>query len=163
MCQAGRVLEHLPRLKSEKAALILTGFQATPNGRNLKKLASGKNDRFDLTVSEPKSNNETTALPSGEIKGKIFDMSPYYSGHADKEGLLDFLFSIPGLERKDKSKTEVTVFLNHGLNSGRRALREAIQERTKEDRPTDWRIVNRVEIPHRNSPFFDLDKGEWVR
>lgn len=162
MCQAGRVLEHLPRLKSERTALILTGFQATPNGRCLKKLASGENGRFNLIVSDLKGNNETTILPSTEIKGKVFEMSPYYSGHADKEGLLGFLFSIPGLERIDKPKSRVTVFLNHGLNSGRRALRKAIEERANEDRPADWRTVDRVEIPHKNSPFFDLDKDEWV-
>jgi len=162
MCQAGRVLEHLSRLNSEKTALILTGFQATPNGRNLKKLASGEKGHFHLTVSKTSGNHETTVLSSDEIKGKVFDLSPHYSGHADKEGLLDFLFSIPGMERRGKPKSTVTVFLNHGLNSGRRALRDAILQRSKEDIPTDWRTVNRVEIPHKNSPFFDLDKDEWV-
>ena len=89
-------------------------------------------------------------------------MSPYYSGHADKETILDFLFMLEKKEReKHAYKKDVVVFLNHGDNNARRALCQAILARTGEKRMDDSRKIHRVETPHKNSPFFDLNKGEW--
>ena len=170
MCHAGRVLEHLPRLKREATALVLTGYQAMPNGKNLRTLVSSKT-HFLLDLGSEKngngknggnSNGDQKSIDSCDIKGRVFDMSPYYSGHADKETILDFLFMLEKKVReKHTYKKDTVVFLNHGDNEARRALRLAILARTGEKRMDDSRKIHRVEIPHKNSPFFDLDKGEW--
>ena len=178
MCHAGRVLEHLPRLKREATALVLTGYQAMPNGQNLRALVSGKDGEavdtphflLDLGLEKKhgngknggNSNGDQKPIRSGDIKGRVFNMSPYYSGHADKETILDFLFMLEKKVRdKHTYKKDAVVFLNHGDNEARRALRMAILARTGEKRMDDSRKIHRVETPHKNSPFFDLDKGEW--
>ena len=178
MCHFGRVLEHLPRLKREATALVLTGYQAMPNGQNLRALVSAKDDKIgtpphfllDLGSGTKHGNGENGGNSNGnqkpidsrEIKGQVFNMSPYYSGHADKETILDFLFMLEKKVReKHTYKKDTVVFLNHGDNEARRALRMAILARTGEKRMDDSRKIHRVETPHKNSPFFDLDKGEW--
>ena len=178
MCHAGRVLAHLPRLKRAATALVLTGYQAMPNGQNLRALVPVKDDKtgnlphflLDLGSGTKHGNGENGGNSNGnqkpidsrEIKGQVFNMSPYYSGHADKETILDFLFMLEKKVRdKHTYKKDVVVFLNHGDNEARRALRLAILARTGEKRMDDSRKIHRVEIPHKNSPFFDLDKGEW--
>ena len=151
MCQYGKVLSHLKRLCDENVALVLTGHQATSNGRNLKSLTDSKNPgKFKLAL-EGKD-----FLHSDEIKGEIFDMSPYYSGHADVAGLLDFLFCAD--IESPPPKSNATVFLNHGMNGARRKLRLAILSRSEENRKTDCRSIEHVKILHKNDPFFDLDE-----
>ena len=178
MCHAGRVLEHLPRLKREATALVLTGYQATQNGQSLRALVSGKDSEtgdtppflLDLDSGKKHGNGKDGGNPNGDqkpihsrdIRGQVFNMSSYYSGHADKETILDFLFMLEKKVRdKHTYKKDVVVFLNHGDNKARHALRLAILARTGEKRMDDSRKIHRVETPHKNSPFFDLDKGEW--
>ncbi|PWU19894.1 MAG: hypothetical protein C5B50_05540 [Verrucomicrobia bacterium] len=151
MCNGGRVTEHLKNLlPSERTIVVLTGYQGagTP-GAELKRRAVNA-----AAVIDP----AFWALSNGQVQARIVDFSDYFSGHADRNGLLDFLM------RKNSShpyRPLKRVFLVHGENDSRAALRRAIVARGGERRGTD-RSVARVELPEAVSGWFDLLENEWV-
>lgn len=93
------------------------------------------------------------SLASGQAE--VFDMSPYYSAHADQQMLLDFLF------RTDcyGSGKPATVFLNHGNPASKYALREAVRQRADSAASQDRKIMD-VRIA--DARWFDLDTGEPI-
>ena len=151
MCNGGRVTEHLKKLlPSPKTVVALTGFQAagTP-GSHLMQRAVEPSAKIDAAF---------WGLSNAEIGAKIVNLAPYYSGHADRNGLLDFLM------RKNSQhpyQAVKRVFLVHGDNEARPALKRAIMARASENRPSD-RSVASVELPEPMSGWFDLLKNDWV-
>ena len=85
-------------------------------------------------------------------------MGAYYSGHADRDNLLRFLFEPAGQERKGDLQ-KVNIFLNHGDNDARREFKKAIEERPPQE--ADMRALGEVIIPSANGEFYDLNKGAW--
>lgn len=104
-------------------------------------------------------------VPDAAILANIEDLSPYYSGHADQAGLLDFVFSLPAASTDAGNSagelSQTTVFVNHGGDSVREALSTAIPERSSQRRVDD-RKVSSVELPQRGLQWFDLEGAAWL-
>ena len=171
MCHTGRVLSYLPLLEEPDAAFVITGYQSTFNGRQLRgaaaKQAKGKwHGKISLRLKGPESDPEKI-----RVRASVFDLGPYYSGHADIDGLMEYVL---GFDEGDPDfwkpldpqiPSGATVFLNHGDDGPREKLREKILA----DHPGNrWdqreiyrREISKVEIPHADDPFFDLERGEW--
>jgi hypothetical protein len=110
-------------------------------------------------VSDPAAeiDGSTWGLSGDRVKARMADLSAFYSGHADKNGLLDFML------RKNSQHPyyEVKrVFLVHGENAARASLKLAILARAGDKRPGD-RSVRAVELPEPCSGWFDLLKNDW--
>jgi len=126
MCDEGSVIELLQsHLKDENTTIILTGYQANgTNGYLLKNLIYGKYDENNL---KDKISLKNIDIKLSDIKCKIEDLSAYYSGHADQEQLINYIFE----PNKESSKT--TVILNHGSEDARTKLSEAINKKEIEN------------------------------
>ena len=171
MCHEGKILHHMENLRSERVALVLTGYQSTTNGQVLQKLAEESSDIAEDEVLETSVNvekinsegkkylaKERCELPIKDIKGDVFNLGAYYSGHADRDNLLRFLFEPAGKERKGDLQ-KVSIFLNHGDNAARQEFKRAIEERAPQE--TDMRTLGEVIIPPAGGEFYDLNKGAW--
>lgn len=156
MCQEGKIRERLIELNDPKTALVLTGYQSTPNGMLLQKLA---NNQKDDILEESLDTNEGEFLIK-DIQGDVFNMGAYYSGHADSKNLLRFLFERSGDKGHAETPQPIVVFLNHGDDDARIQLKDLILKR--ESKENDMRKVNKVIIPSIGDKFYDLDKGDWV-
>lgn len=123
MCDHGPAAEYLEFLADDvRNAVVFTGYQATGSmGGKFKGRATSE---------------------AGWKGCRSEDLSPFYSGHADQAGLLEFLFSLGGV-RQDENGTRVLI--NHGDPVAKRALREAIIERSARKNTGD-RKINGVEL-----------------
>lgn len=150
MCHGGRVVKHLKEhLTNVEATVLLTGYQSpgTPGG-NLIEMARDASIRKDFPEWD---------IRAEDVRATIVDLSPYFSGHADQKGLLNFLLN--KTSQRHKYEKVRRVFLNHGEDGARIKLKEAILERQgKEGR----REVEAVELPYPNSGWFDLVENRWV-
>jgi len=120
MCSAGPVVNHLKRcLPEKKNTIVLTGYQG--RGSLGSKLVSLMNNE----ILEEKPMHESIDFNPSEVRADICMMSDY-SGHADREGILDYLFNT----KKEFSVPE--IHLNHGDDCAREQLRNAIIQRYEE-------------------------------
>ncbi len=79
-----------------------------------------------------------------------------YSGHADQEGILDWIFH----EHRDRRMmVGKTIFLNHGNNTEREALAAAIRSRAAE---LGRAPAPEVLMPQQSDGWYDLDEGRWL-
>ena len=174
MCHAGPVLSYLPLLRDKNTAFIVTGFQNTLNGKELQRIArkqgkgkwNRKTDKARLRLGEGESGPENIRVRAG-----VFDLAPYYSGHADIDGLLEYVLKITELDILEDQHygadfnldtPPAVVFLNHGDDPSRENLRKKIKAGHIDYHLFNRRVIAEVEIPKPDSPFFDLDRGEWA-
>lgn len=152
MCSAGPVLKHLSRrLRDERNTIILTGYQG--QGTVGSKLIS---IRDGLQLEDKPLHSEIEIRP-GEVKARIMKVDDY-SGHADSNGLLDYLFN------KEKGYTSPEIHLNHGDDQARRQLKDSIKKHSDELEvkfPGKF-IQPTVCIPERNSTY-TLTNGKVER
>jgi metallo-beta-lactamase family protein len=156
MCNGGRVVRHLREyLRHESTTVIFTGHQSsgTPGAALLKLVETPPEEREDIKFKL--GEEEWTG---DEVKAQIFNLGPFFSGHADQEGLIDFILR---KDRADRSYHPVTVFLTHGDNGARQALKEKLEERAKLA-PEQHRPLQGVHLPKLGDGWFDLDRREWV-
>jgi metallo-beta-lactamase family protein len=151
MCQGGRILEYLrDGLPKPGVLVVLMGFQApdTP-GAQLKKRMENPAAPMDLARWK---------LPN-EIKATIMDLGRFYSGHADQAGLVKFALW------KDSPKYAYAplrrIFLNHGEQSSREALKQALTDFAR-TQPESSRSLESVELPNRDAGWFDLKTNAWT-
>ncbi len=152
MCSAGAVVKHLKNmLPREACSVILTGYQSPGTvGSQLIGLAQNS-DQIDkdeeLRFSD--SGNKGKSLLTSGVKAAIFDMGRFYSGHADRRELLEYVF-----DRWNDRKRDFVVFLNHGDYKARRALKEAIECKHSE---MGKGLLKEVKIPKSSKEWFDLN------
>lgn len=174
MCHAGPVLSYLPLLRDKNAAFVITGFQNTRNGRELQKIAkrqkSGKWSRERKVVRLSVSDNEGE-LEEFRVNARVFDLAPYYSGHADINTLVNYIleFTEMSFSSREYQDAEIglflkppaaTVFLNHGNNQSREKMREKILTAASDEGLSFIRRkISKVVIPSATDPFFNLDRG----
>lgn len=117
MCSAGPVVNHLKRiLPNSEHTVLLTGYQSKGTvGNKLAALMRGE------TVEDEPLFPDCAILPSSVLAD--IQSIGFYSGHADKEGLLNYLFNI------EKAFCPPEIHLNHGDDVARKSLIEAINER----------------------------------
>lgn len=157
MCDVGPIVPHLAReIPKSGSSIVLTGYaDPTTLGGKLR----------EISRSEPGTSHDSLSvgditIESAEVRAKIEDLGAFYSGHADSVGLLDFIFQRE--IHPDAPKPKCRVFLNHGDDRKRRALADLISARGAEALVGDA-IIDGVEIPGRNSTWFDLDRCEWMQ
>lgn len=121
MCDVGPIVPHLVReLPQQKATVVLTGYADPASlGGKLKAISRSQELRHttQLQIGE-------VSMPARNVRARIEDLSGFYSGHADRGGLLDFIFRRSGARFE---RDACTVFINHGDDRKRNALAEAIR------------------------------------
>lgn len=106
MCEAGRIKHHLKHnLWNPKSSIVFVGYQA------------------EGTLGRSILNGDKYVSIFGErirVQAEIYDLEGF-SGHADKEGLLEWL---SGFQKKPKE-----IFLVHGEKESKEELAAAIKDR----------------------------------
>lgn len=163
MCEGGPVVGHLQKLATQKreCVLVQTGFMAASSlGARLAEIA--RDQRQGATKPGKTINiGQKIDIPAEEIRLRTVDISSYYSGHADQDGLVDFVFAADGRLNGDAAPPATRVFINHGNPAARQALKQAIEARCLELRTGD-RVVGAVELPETGSQAFDFLQSEWI-
>ena len=107
MCDAGRIRHHLKHnLWNPKSSIVFVGYQA--NGTLGRRIVDGEKE---LSVLGEKI----------LVQAKIYNLEGF-SGHADYEGLLDW---VSGLQKAPQH-----IFLVHGETEAKEALEQKIREAT---------------------------------
>ena len=163
MCNAGMVLDYLAALlKRATTTVLLTGYSSpsTPGGQLLAhaKLPPEEQQRSSDHLQLTKSSR----MPLTSVEATIEKIAGY-SGHADQEGLLDWLFSV---HNEKPHLAGHTIFVTHGDEDQRRGLQAAINAKSIEWKLTDpdhQPVV--VHLPRKidRDRWFDLDAGTWAR
>lgn len=163
MCEGGPVLAHLEKVVTQEreSVLVQTGFMARHSlgGRLVqlirdRELGGTKTHAF-LSVGS------LSQIPAENVHMRTVDISSYYSGHADQEGLLDFVCATDGRKAGSEEPRPAKVFINHGNPAARQALKTAIEDRLNNCLEGD-RAVDAIELPESAAQTYDLEKGEWV-
>jgi len=161
MCEGGPVVKHLEKVVSRKqqASILVTGYMAKGSlGASL--LAIGKARLEGLPVSNEKISIGYQLMSPADIQAKIIPIQGYYSGHADRDGLMDFVFRVIG-DKETEKPSSATVFLNHGQHAARRGLKEAIESRRLNPESGD-REISGVELPDDTGRWYDLNEKRWL-
>ena len=156
MGDVGPIVPHLVReLPRCEATIVLTGY-AGPETIGGKLRASSQSG--SVANGEPlQFGDETIAVAN--IRAKTADLGSFYSGHADSDGLLDFVFRRTG--NITPLRASCRVFINHGDDNKRQALIDLIKNRSENLVDGDC-LIDGIEMPMRTSKWFDLDIGEWI-
>lgn len=157
MCDNGPVIQHLERtLQDKKNTILLTGYQSKgTNGALLSELQ---------TMEESQKSNSYIRLNNkisvDKVEAKIAHIGGYF-GHADQKSLLEYLFT----DKDDKQYTVPNIFLNHGNDLARNALKDAIEShsQTLQKKYKDSNLYGtNIQIPKLNQKFYNLDTQAWV-
>lgn len=149
MCHQGKVVDLLKCfLRYEQVTVLLTGYQSPglPGGK-LMKMARNPGTKEGFPDWD---------IGADEVQARVVDLSPYYSGHADQRGLLDFMLK---MDTDKPFRAIKRVFLNHGEGEAREALKEEILKKQGKRR---HRKVEAVELPQPGSGWFDLFDNRWT-
>lgn len=147
MCEGGPIIQHLRNILPKRGKVILTGYMSE-NSNGSKLAMFSKNQKL--------TEQEILGIQTESIQAEIVDMSHYYSGHADQEGLLRYIFTVAGTPKSPPKNA--TVFLNHGSIYSMNQLKNKIETYVPAD---SERSIDKVIIPGRNSEWFDLDKNAF--
>ena len=150
MCNGGRIMQHLEhQLPDKRTTVVITGYQGlgTP-GAELQRRAKTPSAIIDGSAWK---------LSNDSIQATVVDLSGYFSGHADHSGLVDYIMRIDSKHPYQKLKR---VFLVHGDNHARKALADDIVLKAKLN-SSDFRLVEKVELPNTGGGWFDLMKNMW--
>lgn len=163
MCDGGPVVEHLQEVATQKreCVLVQTGFMPRYSlGARLTTIARA-NALGETTPNATIDIGSKAGVPIEDIRLRTVDISPFYSGHADQDGLVDFVCAADGRVPNDGVPPIARVFINHGSPAARQALKQAIVARGVERRSGD-RVIGEVELPETAQQAFDLISGQWV-
>jgi metallo-beta-lactamase family protein len=154
-CLGGRVVKHLAHyLTDPQATVVMTGYQPSGGPGDLLKQLHGlsctEREQLKLRLGEE-------VIQGTAIQASVEDLSAYYSGHADENGLMDFIL------RNDTGKaTEpLTVFLNHGDGKARECLKARLESLARSAEP-GWRELRHVYLPVAGKGWFDFEIGDWL-
>ena len=164
MCNGGPIQTYLMKYLSDPySSILFTGYLAEGTlGSLLEKFINVRDDVSKWGQLAPLfiGDNE---IQYSTIRARISNLGPFYSGHADQTGILDYIFKTFATPNKanenENTDLKTTVLINHGNNHARDSLDAAIQERNGQH--LDERNIKQVIIPKNTSEWFDLDSGEW--
>lgn len=162
MCEGGPVVSHLEKLVASKrhAALVVTGYMAKGSlGQSLINICQARDKGNSLPLEEI-TVGEKIVSPK-DVTLDVIEMQGYYSGHADQEGVLDFVFRERGEEKEGIVRKPATVFINHGQHTARKELKAAINARAETLRDGD-RSISGIELPDNGSCWYDLNAKQWI-
>lgn len=165
MCDGGPVLKHLAKLVDQKreTVLVQVGYmaQASLGARLIKVLQ--QRARGEVIAQERMDIGDRAgelAVYTANMHMRVAEMSSYYSGHADQNGLLDFVHVVDDKPASGVEVNAATVFINHGTPGARAGLKAAIEQRAQAAREGD-RPIGALELPARGERWYDLQAGEW--
>lgn len=163
MCNGGPVVEHLTRTLAAKRPLtiLVTGYMAKGSLGHALVAIGRAHDQGTQLPDEMLTIGEKLVSPE-DVTSKVIQLQGYYSGHADQEGLLDFVFRLVASDAGTELRRPATVFLNHGQHAARKALKDAIDARKATPQEGD-RPVSNVELPDHRGHWYDLNLKEWVQ
>lgn len=158
MCDNGPILKHLERtLQDKKNTILLTGYQSKgTNGHILSKLSkmeAEEKSKYFINLKGKKMRADTIRAHIDKIGG--------YFGHADQKSLIEYLFT----DKEDKQYTVPNIFLNHGNDSAREALKNVINSHCsslQEQYGDSSLYQTNIEIPMLDQKFYDLDRQCWI-
>lgn len=162
MCEGGPVVKHLEKVVAAKrqVSILVTGYMAKGSlGEALVGICKAR-DEGRLLPSDSLVIGEKTILPA-EVTVNVIEIQGYYSGHADQDGLLDYVFREIGEGKEGVSRKSATVFLNHGQHAARKVLKEVIEARGSSQLEGD-RTVRGVELPDNRGRWYDLNAKQWL-
>jgi len=159
MCDNGPVLKHLERtLPDKKNTILLTGYQSKgTNGHLLSGLSQMDNQlksNYFIRLLNGKKMRANT------IHANIVKIGGYF-GHADQKSLIKYLFT----DKEEKQYTVPNIFLNHGDDSARKALKNAINSHSnslQEKYANSSLYQTNIEIPMLHQKFYNLNSQSWV-
>ncbi|WP_230556952.1 MBL fold metallo-hydrolase [Teredinibacter turnerae] len=139
MCVGGPALQILDEIKSNPAnSIVITGYQAPgTQGSDLLRRIDSQSEVDDRAF--------------------VYNMSPYYSGHADQSILVDYIFNLAG---RSNEARHAKVFLNHGDPDSKQKLRKRIEDEASRNLP-DRRKIDAVIIAGVGE-WYDLNVGEYM-
>ena len=157
MCDAGPVVKHLYyTLTDEINMLVLTGYAADET--NARRLMDWHTEPSVATGDAFIHCDDDRDLACKNIRAHIEKLD-CYSGHADVEGILDYV------TRSDADSGTVKfprwIFLNHGEREARDELRVEILKMAGMDRG-DEVLIPEVGLPGVEGTCFELDRDVWV-
>lgn len=136
MCDNGASYDYFELMKGcSSNSVLITGFQSS--GSVGRKLVDGDLEAVSCTA-------------------EVFDVSAFYSAHADQAKLIDNIFQIGEFAPQARPST---VFINHGDLSSKEGLQAKIKQVAEEKRQ-GYRAVTDVLIA--NDKWFDLNEGEYL-
>lgn len=154
-CLGGPVIRHLVNhVKGAQTTVAFSGYvpPASPGFKlKLTKELASVEEREKTTVTLGDA-----SFKGSEVAATIEDLSAYYSGHADEAGLVDFILR----RDTDKPSPPITVFLNHGDQRARAALKERLFQ-TAQSAEGVWRRLDEIYLPEASQGWFDLLTGQW--
>lgn len=162
MCEGGPVIKHLEKIVASKrqSTILVTGYMAKGSlGEALVSICKARDEGRPLP-SESLVLGEKTISPS-EVTTNVIEIHGYYSGHADQNGLLDYVFREIGEEKAGMPRKAATVFLNHGQHAARKVLKDVIEARGASKQEGD-RIISGVELPDNQGRWYDLNAKQWL-
>jgi metallo-beta-lactamase family protein len=150
MCEGGPIVSYLQdHITRKTTTVIFPGYVATGTLGNqllrLKDVPLSERSRLGGTIKLSNGNGPLTMAESS-VQAEIVKIDGY-SGHADQAGLADWLISPESGE-----PAASTVFLTHGTDQARHALRDCVLGRNDE---------MCVEVPETSHGYYDLDLGRW--
>jgi metallo-beta-lactamase family protein len=151
----GLIVKHLEaHLTNPEATVILTGYTPPGSpGEILKRLmALPEAQRGSTTVSVG-----NTSLRGCDVKAGVTDLSPFFSGHADQAGLVDFILR----KDTDKPAPPLTIFINHGDGNAKAALKQCVEEQAAK-KLQGYRPLEQVYLPEPRGGWFHFVKRQWV-
>ncbi len=158
MCDGGPIANYLHKLvRNPRHTFLLTGYccESTNGGKLLHLKNMSATDRARQRGNLSWDGN--ASIPLSEVRANIGQLVGY-SGHTDHQGLIDWFFPDDASGCRPIGST---VFLTHGEDRSRNALRDALLERSLE-LLADAHGELRVELPNPEQGWFDLNRGEWL-
>ncbi len=154
MCDHGPVVEYLKRFLSDDSTTVaLTGYCASGTfGETLLRVGQlNKVQRQDIPSAQTVKLVDGAELHLSDIRAEIFKMD-FYSGHTDQEGLITWLTAPYA---RVHAREIIGLFLVHGTQEGREALRDEIEKRLKNDNLPGLATVRTV-LPSNAEQWYDL-------
>lgn len=163
MCDGGPVVTHLEKLTTAKreCVLVQTGFMSKHSlGGRLTQVIRAV-DQGDGASNSSVTLGSLGAVPVKDIQLRAVDLSPYYSGHADQDGLVDFVCTSDGRTTDPSTVRAARVFINHGHPTARQGLKAAIEAKVSSCQE-GCRAIDTIELPESDLQTYDLALGQWV-
>jgi metallo-beta-lactamase family protein len=150
-CLGGPVVKHLERHLAEPGTtVVFTGYQPTGSPGDWLKRPQPERKREKLRLGD-------VELSADSVKATVSDLSTYFSGHADENGLVEFILH----DDTGKATHPLTVFLNHGDGEARAMLKVRL-ESVAQSGDTRWRKLAQVFTPAAGKGWFDFGTGDWL-
>jgi metallo-beta-lactamase family protein len=161
MCEGGPVVKQLPEyLVRESVTFMATGYMSENSTgaaivAMLKQAPEHRRGTLRFSIRDrPGTEKRVVEVDAADVRATLADMSGYYSGHADVEGLCDFSLSVLNPRGANLKPQPVRILLNHGNDSARRALVDEIKSRSGK---SGLRCVASVDMAV-GGRWYDLEK-----